>query len=189
MKKIIVVLVGIFMVLGATFYVAGSTYSKKDYGGSSTTSRKKIATHSGGNQHSTNSQTDTSSESYANKSAMSSSQSDATSSYGENPGTSVSNSESSGNQPNQDDNREEAVLSDGQGYAVYNGNDAVDVIKNVYKSAGFDLNALTFDVFKDDSNPNNFIVKLVVKSYQSAGGTGTAGIYRVEPSGHYTLIN
>ncbi|WP_288847041.1 hypothetical protein [uncultured Fructobacillus sp.] len=77
---------------------------------------------------------------------------------------------------------------EGQGHAVSNGQDAVDVIKEAYRSVGSDLNALEFDVFNDESNPKDFIVKLIIKAYRLDGGTGTAGLYRVEPSGHYTLI-
>ncbi|MCK8627578.1 hypothetical protein [Fructobacillus cardui] len=130
-------------------------------------------------------------ESSASSTANVSSAGEATSVSGGSSASSTANASSTGNSASAGESNASDVPSatiEGQGHAVSNGQDAVDVIKEAYKSVGSDLNALEFDVFNDESNPKDFIVKLIIKAYRLDGGTGTAGLYRVEPSGHYTSI-
>lgn len=169
MKKIVVVLTMIVLTCGTVLFAIGNAKNAKKVASSVANSSSVSPVFSADNASS------------AGNSA----------SAGESSASSTANASSTGNSASAGESSASDVPSatiEGQGHAVSNGQDAVDVIKEAYKSVGSDLNALEFDVFNDENNPKDFIVKMIIKAYRLDGGTGTAGLYRVEPSGHYTLI-
>lgn len=184
MKKLITVVV-IFLVLVSGTFLVFKTSSSQVHHGAKQKSVVSSAVNSSNTGH-TSTSVSSDSTSYTTN----------TSNLGHNSGASSTSSAVNSNAFEQTTNisksnssNEPTTPTEGQGHIVHNGQDAIDVIKDAYKSAGVDLNTFGFEVFNDNSHPNNFIVQSIVKSYRLDGGSGTADTYSVEPSGHYTLVN
>ncbi|CAK1227857.1 unnamed protein product [Fructobacillus tropaeoli] len=189
MKKIVVVLTMIVLTCGTVLFAIGNAKNAKKVASSVANSSSVSPVFSADNASSAGNSA-SAGESSASSTANVGSAGEATSVSGSSASL-TANASSTGNSASAGESSASDVPSatiEGQGHAVSNGQDAVDVIKEAYKSVGSDLNALEFDVFNDENNPKDFIVKMIIKAYRLDGGTGTAGLYRVEPSGHYTLI-
>ncbi|MDF7637176.1 hypothetical protein PT274_02695 [Leuconostocaceae bacterium ESL0958] len=210
MKKVLVAVIGVVIVLGTTFYIAGNAQSKKSHGENATTSSKQHVTHSHKKQRRASSQAEMASQSAPSQSASNNQtagsaainggsssmngQSNAADDHSQAENNAAANSQSSttshNNQPNQDNAGEGITPTEGQGHAVYNGNDAIDVIRQAFqKAVGSGESDFEYNVTIDAQNPNAFDVGTIVKSYVAAGGDGAAGVYRVDSNGHFEFIS
>lgn len=182
MKKLITAVVILLVLVSGTFQVFKTSSSQVHHG-----AKQKSVVSSAVNSSNTG---------YTSVSSDSTSSTTNTSNLGHNSGASSTSSAVNSNAFEQttsisksNSSNEPTTPTEGQGHIVHNGQEAIDVIKDAYKSAGVDLNTFGFEVFSDNSHPNNFIVQSIVKSYRLDGGSGTADTYSVEPSGYYTLVN